>query len=68
VSARTTIIPPPSPPPIAPILVMIDAYPMAKVISVDPNAFAMPKVEVARELSNLVRRWVKENTVVKQEQ
>ena len=56
-----TIIPPPSPPPIAPILITIDAYPMAKVITLDPAAFVIPKAEVAREISNLVRRWVKEN-------
>jgi hypothetical protein len=40
---------------------MIDATDVAKVIRLDARAFPMPRAEVARELSNWVRRWIREN-------
>jgi hypothetical protein len=58
---KQTIIPPPRAPYVPPITVMIDATDVAKVIRLDARAFPMPRAEVARGISGLVRQWVKEN-------
>jgi hypothetical protein len=43
-----------------PITILIDADATATVISIDPDAFSIPKRQIAREIAALISNWIVE--------